>query len=147
MSISIRSAKEVLSVLKKKTQFNVKFTNETKEVCLTKKYSLIGKGRFGGTDIVFEGSDGNKYFIKDMQSTVKNVGPNTPSEGINKIFSIAKISSSGEEEREVFFSTKREPKKHELSVYVTPLKVAKEISQAVKILKRTDNWKEIVPSI
>ena len=59
MSISIRSAKEVLSVLKKKTQFNVKFTNETKEVCLTKKYSVIGKGRFGGTDIVFEGSDGN----------------------------------------------------------------------------------------
>lgn len=147
MSISIRSAKEVLSVLKKKTQFNVKFINETKEVCLTKKYSLIGKGRFGGTDIVFEGSDGNKYFVKDMQSTVKNVGPNTPSEGINKIFSITKISSSGEEDREVSFSTKREPKKHELSVYVTPLKCTKEIAQAVKILKRTDNWKEIVPSI
>lgn len=143
MSITIRNAKEILSVLKKKTSFSAKFTGETKEIVLTKTTALIGKGRYGGTDMVFEGSNSKKYFIKDMQSTIKNVGPQTPSEGINKIFSITQIGSSGEEDKEVFLSTKRDPRKGELPVYLTPLKVSKEIEQKVRIMKRTENWKEL----
>lgn len=137
MSISIRTAKEVLKQLKTKTVFSVKFAGEPKEVILTKKISLVGKGRFGGTDIVLRGSDGMHYFIKDSQSLVKGVGPNSPSEGINKIFSVTQVETN----KEMFLSVKREPKKQELPVWFAVQKSSKETKDAVKTIKRSDDWK------
>lgn len=137
MSITIRTAKEVLKLLKSKSSFSVKFAGEPKEIKLTKKISLVGRGRFGGTDIIFEGSDGKNYFVKDMQSTVKGIGPTSPSEGVNKIFSIAQIETN----KEVFLSVKREPKKQELPVWITAEKSSKEIISQIKIVERSADWK------
>jgi len=137
MSITIRTAKEILKLLKTKTKFSVKFAGEPKEVLLTKKISLVERGRFGGTNIIFQGSDGMHYLIKDMQSSVKGIGPNSPSEGTNTIFSIVQIESA----KQVTLSIKRNPKKSELPVWLTPQNSTKEEKETVKTLHRSEDWK------
>ena len=137
MSITIRIAKEILKLLKTKTKFSVKFAGEPKEILLTKKISLVERGRFGGTNIIFQGSDGMHYLVKDMQSSVKGIGPNSPSEGANTIFSIVQIESA----KQLSLSVKRNPKKSELPVWLTPQSATKEEKEAVKTLHRSEEWK------
>lgn len=137
MSITIRAAKEILKLLKTKTKFSVKFAGIPKEVILTKKISLAERGRFGGTNIVFQGSDGMHYLVRDMQSSVKGIGPNTPSEGTNTIFSIIQLESA----KQLSLSVKRNPKKTELPVWLTPQNATKEEKETVKTLHRSEERK------
>lgn len=140
MCLTIREAKEVLKLFKTKTNFSIKFQGEKKTQMFVKIASFVKRGRFGGTDILLKSSSGKHYRVFDRQSKVSNIGPLSPSSGINSIFNIQCIEDKTEKHISLSPSTPKQPYKLEV------LQKDKNVT-ILTITEEFENWDNIIQKL
>jgi hypothetical protein len=117
MTLSVKKAREVLSLLKEGVVFeDVRFVGDSKPHKITKVLEQVQRGRNGYTHMDFVDENGRKLHVEDRGYKVKNALTD-PSEGELAVF-VIKNADTGEELR---LSTRRE----DGTAYITKTKLEK----------------------